>query len=183
MKSILFAVILWMASQVQANDNLDLPPVPVPDPNPQTAAKIALGERLFEDVRFSSTGKVSCATCHAVDKAFTDGPLRVSKGINGLTGTRNAPTVINAAFNKSQFWDGRSPDLEDQAIHPFVNPVEMGLTDHQTLLQTVRNDTNYVNAFRAVFGIEPKAISMTEVTQAIAAFERTQVSGNSPFDR
>ena len=77
---------------------LGLPPVPYPKDNPQTAEKIALGDRLFDDTRFSTTGEVSCATCHAEDKAFTDGPLSVSEGINKLTGTRNAPTVINSVY-------------------------------------------------------------------------------------
>jgi cytochrome c peroxidase len=111
---------------------LGLPEVPIPANNPQTPEKIALGTRLFNDVRFSATGDVSCATCHAADKAFTDSPLSVSEGINKLTGTRNAPTVVNAAYNRTQFWDGRSPDLEDQALHPFLNPVEMALPTSST---------------------------------------------------
>lgn len=162
---------------------LGLPPVPYPEANPQTPEKVALGEKLFNDKRFSSTGGVNCAQCHKADSAFTDGPLKVSEGINKLTGTRNAPTVINAAYFKTAFWDGRSPSLEDQALHPFVNPVEMGLKDHEPILAIVRTDPDYVKAFKAVFGKEGDAVTMTEVTQAIAAFERTLVSGNSPFDR
>src|SRR5512136_2524850 len=87
---------------------LGLPPVPIPQDNPQTPDKIALGEKLFNDKRFSSTGEVNCATCHKKEMAFTD-QLPVSEGINKLTGTRNAPTVINAAYNHTQFWDGREP--------------------------------------------------------------------------
>jgi cytochrome c peroxidase len=162
---------------------LGLPPVPSPEDNPQSAAKIALGDALFHEVRFSSTGDVSCATCHEREKAFTDSPLKVSEGIAKLTGTRNAPTVLNAAYMKTQFWDGRSPSLEDQALHPFVNPVEMGLADHEPILRIVRTDPEYVTAFENVFGSSGDAITMKEVTQAIAAFERTQVFGNSPFDR
>jgi len=178
-----FAIGLFMLGIVQANSMLGLPAVPVPSNNPQSEAKIALGERLFEDVRFSSTGDVSCSTCHSADKAFTDGPLPVSEGIQKLTGTRNAPTVINAAYNKTQFWDGRSPDLEDQAQHPFLNPVEMGLKNHDPILDIVRTDKEYVAAFKDVFAVSGNDITMKEVTFAIAAFERTQVSGNSPFDR
>jgi len=127
---------------------------------------------------------VSCATCHAAATGLTDSPLQVSVGINELTGTRNAPTVINAAYNKSQFWDGRSPDLEDQAQHPFINPVEMGLESHDPILETVRNDPEYVDAFQEVFGVEgPDSITFDQVQKAIAAFERTQIAGNSPFDR
>jgi cytochrome c peroxidase len=162
---------------------LGLPPLPVPADNPQTPEKIALGDRLFNDQRFSSTGDVACATCHDAAKAFTDSPLSVSEGINKLTGTRNAPTVVNAAYNKTQFWDGRSPDLEDQALHPFLNPVEMALPNHEALLAIVRADEAYVKAFKENFDISADDITMTEVTQAIAAFERTQVAGNSPFDR
>jgi cytochrome c peroxidase len=162
---------------------LGLPPVPVPADNPMTSEKIALGSTLFNDKRFSSTGEVSCATCHDPAKAFTDSPLTTSEGINKLTGTRNAPTVVNAAFNVTQFWDGRSPDLEDQSQHPFVNPVEMGLKDHEPILKVVRSDPAYADMFRKAFGIEPAAITMDHVKKAIASFERTIVSGDSPFDR
>jgi cytochrome c peroxidase len=162
---------------------LGLPPVPYPEDNPQTAEKVALGEKLFNDVRFSSTGEVSCATCHAVEKAFTDSPLSVSEGIKKLTGTRNAPTVINSVYFETFFWDGRSPSLEEQSLHPFLNPVEMGLKDHQPILDIVRKDAAYAAAFKEVFGKSGDAITMTEVTQAIGAFERTVVSGDSPFDR
>ena len=133
---------------------LGLPPLVVPAENPQTPEKIQLGDRLFHDKRFSSTGTVNCATCHEAKKAFTDSPLPVSEGINELTGTRNAPTVINAAYFDTQFWDGRSPSLEDQALHPFVNPVEMGLENHDPILKIVRTDPEYVDAFKNVFGNE-----------------------------
>jgi cytochrome c peroxidase len=166
-----------------ATDDLGLPPVPIPQTNPQSDAKIALGDRLFHETRFSSTGEVSCSTCHDAKKAFTDSPLVTSEGIRKLRGTRNAPTVINAAYNATQFWDGRSADLEDQAQHPFVNPLEMGLPDHEPILEIVSSDPEYINAFRHVFGIEPAEITMQQVTQAIAAFERTVVEGNSSFDR
>jgi cytochrome c peroxidase len=166
---------------------LGLPHTPYPADNPQTADKIALGDKLFHDKRFSSTGEVSCSTCHEIDKAFTDSPLKVSEGIKKgtkkLTGTRNAPTIINAAYAKTMFWDGRSPSLEDQALHPFVNPVEMALENHEPILEIVRSDPDYVKAFEVVFGKSGSAITMKEVTQAIAAFERVQVTGNSPFDR
>jgi cytochrome c peroxidase len=166
---------------------LGLPPIPVPADNPQTPEKIALGKKLFEDKRFSATGQVACANCHEAKKAFTDSPLHVSEGIakagKKLTGTRNAPTVVNAAYFNTMFWDGRSPSLEDQALHPFVNPVEMGLRDHQPILKIARSDPEYTKAFAQVFGKKGAGITMKEVTQAIGAFERTQVTGNAPFDR
>jgi len=162
---------------------LGLPPVPIPDDNPMTPEKITLGDKLFHDKRFSTTGEVSCATCHDREKGFTDNPLKTSEGINKLTGTRNAPTVLNAAYMTTQFWDGRSPSLEDQALGPFINPVEMGLKNHQPILEIVRSDPEYIAAFENVFGIEGSQTTMDQVTRAIAAFERTVVYGNSPFDR
>jgi cytochrome c peroxidase len=169
---LLLAAGLFCAASIHARASgasppLGLPPVPLPEENPQTAEKIALGEKLFNDKRFSTTGEVSCATCHAVEKAFTDSPLSVSQGINKLTGTRNAPTVINSVYFTTLFWDGRSPSLED----------------HQPILDIVRSDPEYVTAFDKVFGKSGDTITMTEVTRAIAAFERTQVTGDSPFDR
>jgi len=162
---------------------LGLPPVPIPEDNPQTPEKIALGEELFHDMRFSATGDVSCATCHDPEKAFTDSPLKTSQGIEKKTGTRNAPTVINSAYFHTQFWDGRSPSLEDQALHPPVNPIEMGLPSHEPILEIVRTDPGYVKAFADVFGVAGDDITMDHVTKAIAAFERTQIAGDSPFDR
>lgn len=162
---------------------LGLPAVPVPKNNPQTKAKIALGDKLFHDKRFSSTGTVSCATCHERKKGFTDSPLSVSEGINKLTGTRNAPTVINAAYMHTLFWDGREPDLEGQAGQPFLNPIEMGLKNYDPILKIVRSDPAYQKQFKAVFGKSGKQITIKDVTRAIASFERTVVSGNSPFDR
>jgi len=183
----LLTAALMLAAGAVAGDAaappLGLPPVPVPEDNPQTVEKIALGDKLFDDKRFSSTGEVACATCHDPKKAFTDSPLKTSEGVNKLTGTRNAPTVVNAAYMTAQFWDGRSPSLEDQALHPPVNPVEGGLADHEPILEIVRTDPEYVEAFQRVFGKSGDQITMDEVTKAIAAFERTKVSGNSPFDR
>jgi len=161
---------------------LGLPPVPIPTDNPQSPAKIKLGDRLFHEARFSSDGKVSCATCHAEDKAFTD-HRRVSRGHNGLLGTRNAPTVINSAYMQTLFWDGREPDLEGQSKQPPVNPVEGGLPDHEALLEIIRNDPAYVKAFKEVYGVEAADITIDQYADAIASFERTIIAGDSPFDR
>ncbi|MEC4747088.1 cytochrome c peroxidase [Methylomicrobium sp. Wu6] len=161
---------------------LGLPPVPIPADNPQAPAKIALGDKLFHDARFSIDGTVSCATCHSEKLAFTDGK-QFSTGHHGLTGTRNAPTVVNAAFYTSQFWDGREPNLEGQSKQPFVNPVEGGLANHEPILQIVRTDPDYKKAFTEVFGVTDAQLTMDHVAKAIASFERSIVSGNSPFDR
>lgn len=178
---LLLVLCAWSAPMLA--DPLGLPAVPVPSDNPQSPAKIALGKKLFNDMRFSSTGKVSCATCHNPQKAFTDSPLKVSEGINKLKGTRNAPTVINAAFNHMQFWDGRSVSLEDQSQHPMVNPVEMGLKDHSSVVRIVQTDPEYIKMFQTAFGKSGAEVGMPDVMKAIASFERTVVAGDSPFDR
>jgi len=175
-------VILFIGFPASAAPPLGLPPVPIPADNPQTPEKIALGDKLFHDKRFSTTGEVNCATCHDKNKAFTD-LLPVSEGINKLKGTRNAPTVINAAYMRSQFWDGREPTLEEQSAQPFVNPIEMGLENHDPILQIIRSDPQYVELFKKAFGKSGNRITMEEVKKAIAAFERTIVAGDSPFDR
>lgn len=161
---------------------LGLPPVPIPADNPQSPQKIKLGDKLFHDKRFSSTGQVSCATCHDAKKTFTDSPLRVSQGINKLKGTRNAPTVVNSAYFHKLFWDGREPSLEEQSKDPMVNPVEMGLPNHEPVLKIIRTDPDYIKAFKTVFGKSGDQLTMDEVKKAIASFERTLVSGDSPFD-
>ena len=140
-----------------------------PGRQPPDAAKIELGDRLFHEKRFSADGKVSCATCHEEDKAFTD-HRRVSEGHNGLLGTRNAPTVINAAYMKTLFWDGREPDLEGQSKQPPVNPVEGGLPDHEALLEIIRDDPSYVKAFKEVFGVDAADITIDHYAEAIASF-------------
>ncbi len=177
------AAVATLATGALANNYLGLPPLPVPADNPITPAKVTLGDKLFHDVRFSSTGTVSCATCHDAQTGFTDGPRSVSEGIEGKTGTRNAPTVLNAAFNDSQFWDGRSPDLEDQSQHPFTNPVEMGLKDHQPIVDIVKSDPAYQKMFQEAFGVSSDQVTFAHVQKAIATFERTMVAGNSPFDQ
>lgn len=164
------------------NPLLGLPPVPIPADNPQTPQKIALGKRLFEDQRLSADGKVSCASCHQRERAFTDGEP-TAKGIKDQRGTRNTPTLLNAAFLTSQFWDGRRQSLEDQARDPFVNAREHGFLSHAAVIGKITSDPKYVQAFKEVFGIKASQIGMKHVTQAVASFERTLLAGNSAFDR
>ena len=161
---------------------LGLPPLPVPGDNQQTPEKVALGQRLFEDVRFSADGTISCASCHKPDMAFSDG-LPTGEGIGKQRGTRNTPTVVNAAYYTTQFWDGRRPDLESQAKDPLLNPIEHGLENHQVIIDIIQRDPSYPDAFKQVFGIAKNAITIDHVVMAIAAFERTIISGNSAFDR
>lgn len=161
---------------------LGLPDLKIPENNPQTKAKIILGDQLFHDPRFSADGKVSCSTCHAREKGFTDN-LSVSKGFKNRTGTRSAPTVINAAYLSSQFWDGRSPDLEDQSKHPPINPVEGGLNSHKDMIKILKSDSKYREMFFKVFKVTPEQIKIDHIAKAIASFERTIISGDSNFDR
>ncbi len=157
----------------------DLWTLVIPPDNPVTPEKVALGRRLFFEKRLSGDGTVSCATCHDPAHGFGDG-RKVSVGVGGKTGARNAPTALNAVFNEFQFWDGRAASLEEQSKGPMVNPVEMAMASHDVVVQKVRGLPEYEQAFRAVFGRAP---SIDDVAAAIATFERTLVTGDSPFDR
>lgn len=150
----------------------------VPADNPQTPAKVALGQRLFFDRRLSAGGTVACSTCHDPARAFTDG-LPTSIGVKGGTGQRNAPTVLNALYDRMQFWDGRVNTLEEQAALPIVNSVEMGQPTMEAAVAGIAADKTYQSAFRGVFGRGPNG---PDLLRAIAAYERTQASFNSPFD-
>jgi len=151
----------------------------VPEDNPITPEKVALGWQLYYDARLSADGTVSCATCHAPEAGFAD-PKPVSTGVGGLQGGRNSPTVINAAFSARQFWDGRAATLEEQALGPIENPVEMATTV-AAVIDTLEGIPGYRQQFAAVFGSEE--ITPDMLAQAIAAFERTVISGNSPWDQ
>jgi cytochrome c peroxidase len=152
----------------------------IPADNPLTSEKVALGEALYFDRRLSASGTVSCATCHDPATAFADlQPLAV--GHDGRAGARNTPTVLNAMFSDSQFWDGRAATLEEQAKQPLVNPLEMGMPSFEAVVGRVGESPAYRRQFGRVFGDE--GITIETIAKAIAAFERTQLSGNSPFDR
>ncbi len=156
-----------------------LPAVTTPPTNPQDSLKILLGKQLYFDPRLSADGTVSCATCHNPAHGWSDkGPT--SEGIKGQLGGRRAPPVSNAAYNPLQFWDGRAGSLEEQAIGPIANPVEMGFT-HDACVACLEGIPAYVDAFRAVFGTP--YITIEQVGQAIAAYERTVVTTDSRFDR
>ncbi|HEY6306707.1 MAG TPA: cytochrome c peroxidase [Candidatus Angelobacter sp.] len=150
----------------------------IPSDNPQTPGKIALGEKLFFDGRLSADGTVACSTCHDPQRAFTDG-RPTSIGIQGRVGQRNAPTILNALYNKTQFWDGRAKTLEDQAALPIVNPVEMGQPSLEAAAAQIAAVAEYRQAFQNVFG---RPLNGPDLVRAIASYERTQVSFDSPFD-
>jgi cytochrome c peroxidase len=150
----------------------------IPPDNPQTAEKIALGQKLFFDGRLSADGTVACATCHDPARAFTDG-RPVSIGVHGRAGQRNAPTLLNALYNKAQFWDGRAKTLEEQAALPIVNPFEMGQPTLAAAVARIAGSAEYQRAFRKVFG---RPVNGPNLLRALAAYERTLVSFDSPFD-
>jgi len=183
MKIVIMGLLLFIGvSWAGANDLLGLPVLPVPINNPQTDEKIALGKKLFNDKRLSGDGTVSCASCHQDDKALTDGQ-KVAIGILQQTGFRNAPTVVNAAFYRTLFIDGRAASLEVQALGPFLSPVEHGLKDPQQIVALVQKDPEYREQFSQVFIQADRNITVVQVAQAIASFERTLIVGNSAFDR
>ena len=202
---LLFVVIICTATLIRgatAQARLETPPIPktgplarpkslqqvgapadatraaIPPDNPQTPEKIALGQRLFFDGRLSADGSVACSTCHDPARAFTDGKP-TSIGIEGRLGQRNAPTILNALYNKTQFWDGRVKTLEEQAALPIVNPVEMGQPSMDAAATRIEAIADYQQAFRGVFGRPPNG---PDLVRAIASYERTQVAFDSPFD-
>jgi cytochrome c peroxidase len=154
---------------------------PEPATNPTTAAKVELGKMLYFDPRFSSTGSVSCFSCHNVMEGGDD-HMPTSIGVHGQKGGRNAPTVWNAAFHSAQFWDGRAATLEDQAKGPPVNPIEMGMENLDAVIDRVRAIPGYRPYFEAAFG-PGDVVTMDNAARAIAAYERTLITPNSPYDR
>jgi cytochrome c peroxidase len=150
----------------------------IPADNPMTAAKIELGRKLYFDARLSLDGTVSCATCHNPTLGFSDGRAR-AMGIYGQEFKRSAPTLINRLFSKVQFWDGRAKSLEDQAPQPIQNELEMRNTP-ENVERTLRASNEYRDDFQQVFGTD---VTMDGIAKALAAFERTFVSGNSPYDK
>jgi cytochrome c peroxidase len=151
----------------------------IPEDNAPNAARIALGRKLYFDPHLSKDGTVACATCHDVTRSFTD--LRpAAEGIGGKVGRRNAPTTMNAALLTTQFWDGRAARLEDQAILPITNSIEMGQPNGDAVLAAIAADASYAPMFQAAYGRAPK---FEDVGRAIASFERTLIFLDSPFDR
>jgi cytochrome c peroxidase len=152
--------------------------VPTPIDNPQSMAKIALGRQLFFDKRLSLDETIACASCHDPQKAFTD-QLPKSKGINGQLSERNAPSILNAAFLKTAMFDAHLASLELQAIVPIQEPVEMG-HNMKLLIQKLRKIPEYQAAAQSIFNRDFDAYVLT---RSIAAFERSLLSMNAPFDR
>ncbi len=168
------------AATVSAMDAIPRTP-PVPGDNPMTPAKVELGRKLFFDPRLSASGTVSCNSCHNVMEAGED-DRATSLGVMGREGVRSAPTVWNAAFLTVQFWDGRAATLEEQAKGPMVNPVEMGMLDHASVMKRIASIPGYREEFKKAFGgADP--LTIDNAARAIASYERTLVTSNSPYDR
>lgn len=164
---------------------LGLPPVPWPKDNPYTEKKAELGRLLFFDKRLSSDGTIACASCHSPSHGFSD-PSPLSTGVDGRKGVRHAPTIINAAYLKKLFWDGRADSLELQCLGPLSNPLEMTLDEdphiaYQNLRERICSVKGYRKLFKEAFGTEE--CSTEQLEKAIATFERTILSGNSRYDK
>lgn len=153
---------------------------PAPADNPTTAEKVELGKMLYHDPRLSSTGTVSCSSCHNTMAGGEDSRPN-SMGVHGKTGGRSAPTVWNSAFNKVQFWDGRAASLEEQAGGPVTNPIEMGMKDWDEVVARLKAIPGYQHAFTGAFGTN--SISKENATKAIAAYERTLITPHSAYDK
>lgn len=152
--------------------------VPIPPGNLNYAAKVELGKQLYFDGRLSKNNAISCGFCHNPFTGFAD-PRQTSIGVDGGIGGRQSPTVFNTGFIPFQFWDGRAGSLEEQAIGPIVNPVEMAET-HENVVKKLGKIKGYQQQFRAVFGTE---VNLQGIAEAIAAYERTVVSTDSAFDK
>ena len=160
---------------------LGLPAVPVPSDNPLTRAKIGLGRKLFFDRRLSLNGTFSCAMCHVPEQGFTNHELATAVGIEGRTVRRNSPTIYNVAYARRLFHDGRENRLEQQIWGPLLAANEMGNPSVGTLMQWIEGFTDYDGLFEKAF--EGRGLGMETLGMALASYERTLVSGNSPFDR
>ncbi len=148
--------------------------------NPLTPEKVELGRMLYFDTRFSKNHDLSCNSCHLLDKYGVDGK-KVSTGHKAQQGTRNSPTVYNAAGHFAQFWDGRSPSIEHQATQPVTNPVEMAMAGEAAVVVVLKSIPTYVDAFKKVFPEEAEPVTMTNFGKAVGAFER-KLTTRAPWD-
>ena len=176
--AVILAIICSITSPAQAVDKNTQEPIrPLVAAQNLDARKVDLGRRLFQDPVLSHDGTISCASCHNLASGGTDGRPR-AVGIGGAEGKINTPTIYNAAVNLAQFWDGRSPSLEDQAGGPIVNPAEMGASWMDVLIHL--HDSPYKSEFEKIYGSGPTESSVRDV---IATFERSLITTGSRFDR
>ncbi len=174
-QTLVSTAIIAVSSSLYAAEPIQ-PIVPAKEIN---LALAELGKKLYFDPRLSKSGFISCNSCHNLSMGGTDN-LKTSIGHNWQQGPINAPTVLNSSMNVAQFWDGRAPDLKAQAGGPIANPGEMAFT-HELAVSVLESIPGYVTEFKLVFGDD--SIDIDKVTDAIAEFEKTLVTPNSPFDR
>ena len=154
---------------------------PIPGSLATDIRKVTLGRKMYNEARVSLDGTLSCATCHVIDKGGADSRgTRTSEGIYGQFGGINAPTVLNAAFNVEQFWNGRAHTLADQAAGPPVNPVEMGDQTWEQICERLKEDASLVAEFQSIY---PEGITQATVTDAIAEYEKTLITPNDRLDQ
>ena len=154
---------------------------PIPDSLSTDIRKVTLGRKMYNEARISLDGTLSCATCHVIDQGGADSRgTRTSEGIYGQFGGINAPTVLNAAFNVEQFWNGRAHTLADQAAGPPVNPVEMGDQTWEQICERLSQDASLVAEFQSIY---PEGITQATVTDAIAEYEKTLITPNDRLDQ
>lgn len=159
-----------------------LPSTPIiPKDNQQSPAKIELGKALYFDPRLSSDGTISCNSCHNIMAGGDDG-RPVGVGVKGQRGGRGSPTVWNSAYNSVQFWDGRADSLEDQAKGPLTNPIEMGMDSHDLVIERINNIPGYIAMFKKAFPKDKAPMTIDNFAKAVASFERTLITPDSPFD-
>ncbi len=173
-------VSLWAQGSYKLNVplGLDADQMEIPKNNPLTAMKVELGKILFFDPRLSVDDTVACASCHSPQFGFSDG-LATAIGVRGQRGGRSSPVAINRAFSTHQMWDGSAASVEEQALGPIQNPIEMGHT-LKAVVAKLKGIRGYPELFRKAFGTN---VTSEGIAKAIASFERTLLSGNSPFDR
>ena len=150
-------------------------PVPVADPAPQRSA---LGKLLFHETALSGDGSLSCASCHSLDLAGTDGRPHAI-GIGGAEGTRNTPSIFNSALNLALFWDGRATTLAEQIEGPLHTPYEMA-SSWPLIIQRLSADPQYRARFAQVY---PEGITRSSVIDALIRYQQTLISPDAPFDR
>lgn len=175
---LLGGVTFTIAAEKASELPLGLPKIFHPKDNKPSEAKINLGKQLYFDKRLSRENDISCASCHDPKKGWSNGD-QFATGFQGKKGGRNSPTVLNSAYYRTQFWDGRAASLEEQALGPIANPIEMNLTLEEAV-DRLKGIEGYVSQFQDVFGTEPNADG---IAKAIAAYERTVLSGNAPYDQ
>ncbi len=178
-RALFMTLVVFNISNAQTSINQDRMITPLPTSIPYDKEKAMLGKQLYMDTSLSKDGKVSCNTCHDLKRYGVDNEI-FSIGADGvLDEPFNSPTTFNSVFNFVQFWDGKAKNLADQAKNPFTNPKEMALKDEAEVVKRVEANAKYKASFDKIYG----EITMQNITDAIAEFEKTLITPNSPFDR